>query len=222
MKRALTLVAVLALTACTTQATPPNPTPTPTVAPLTVEQATKAALRVSDLPKGWDGGIAPDPIPTLRLPITYDPVDCQVLRDPLRDRDAPALSVRGQYFLRGVSPSDDTDATEVIASWPTPQLGLLQKLKEMLPRCQTLATTLDGVTFHMFARQLPVPWLQDGIVLRFGDSADRKLTSATYTACVVRGGTVLVLRASSDTFTTDAAFLRFVKTAVGRLDGVVG
>ncbi|GAA3151917.1 hypothetical protein JOF29_002475 [Kribbella aluminosa] len=219
---AVLTLAVLTLTACTTQPTPPTPSPAPTIAPLTVEQAKLAALRVADLPKGWDGGVAPDPIPTLRVPITYDPVDCEVLRDPLRDREAPTLSVRGQYFLRRDSPGGDTDATEVIAWWPTSQLPLLQKIAEMLPRCQTLAGTMEGETFHVFARQLPMASLRDGIVLRFGDPADPKLKSGTYTACVVRGGTVLALRGSSETVTTDAAFVRFVTTAVARLDAAVG
>jgi hypothetical protein len=64
--------------------------------------------------------------------------------------------------------------------------------------------------------------VRGGIVLRFGDPKDPKLTSGTWSAYVVRGGTVLALRADSDTFNTDAAFARFVTTAVARLDAVVG
>ena len=222
MLRRPALVAVLALTACSTQADPPTPAPTPTVLPLTVAQATKATLLVTDLPKGWEGGVAPDPTPTLRLPITYNPARCRLLRDPLRDRGTPTTSVRGQYFLRGGSPSDDKDATEVIASWPTSQLALLREITGAVPLCKTYGGSLDGETFKMFARQLSVSGLRDGIVLRFGDPADPKLKSATYSAYVVRGGTVLALRADSDTFTSDAAFTQFVTTAVNRLDAAIG
>lgn len=223
MLRRLALVAVLAaLTGCTTQQDPPAPTPTPTVVPLTVAQATKAALRVSDLPKGWEGGIASDPIPTLRLPITHDPAACRLLRDPLRDRETPTTSVRGQYFLRGYSPSDDKDASEVIASWPSSQLPLLRNITDALPLCKTYGGSLDGSSFKLFARKLPVPGLRDGIALRFGDPDDPKLKSGTYSAYVVRGGTVLALRADSDTFTTDAAFVEFLTTAVSRLDAAIG
>ncbi|WP_141852063.1 hypothetical protein [Kribbella jejuensis] len=174
------------------------------------------------MPKGWDGGIAPDPIPTLRLPITYDPAGCRLLRDPLRDREAPTTSVRGQYVLRGDSPSDDKDATEVIASWSSPQLPLLRSITDALPLCRTYSGSLDGSSFKLFARQLPVRGLRDGIALRFGDPDDPKLKSGTYSAYVVRGGTVLALRADSDTFPTDAAFAQFVTTAVARLDAAVG
>ncbi|MFF0271695.1 hypothetical protein [Kribbella sp. NPDC004536] len=222
MLRRLALVAVLALTACTAQPDPPTPSPTPTVVPLSVAQGTKAALTVADLPKGWDDGVAPDPIPTLRLPITYTPAECRLLRDPLRDRATPATSIRGQYFHRAADQNVDKDATEVIASWPTPQLSLLRQIAAALPRCKTYAGVLDGESYRLFARELPVPGLRDGIALRFGDPNDPTLKSGTYSGYVVRGGTVLALRADSDTFTTDAAFIRFLTTAVARLDAAIG
>lgn len=222
MVRRLALVAVLALTGCTTQDHPPTPTPTTTVVPLTVAQGTKAALTVADLPKGWDGGVAPDPIPTLRLPVTYNPAECQVLRDPLRDRKTPTTSIRGQYFHRAADQNVDQDATEVLASWPASQLPLLKQVADVLPRCQTYGGTLAGESFRLFARQLPVRGLRDGIVLRFGDPDDPKLTSGSYSAIVVRGGTVLALRAGSDTYPTDAAFVRLTMTAVARLDAAIG
>lgn len=221
MHRRLAFLLVLTLTACTTHPVPPGQTPT-TVVPLAAAQATKAALRVSDLPTGWEGGVASDPIPTLRLPITYNPAACQLLRDPLRDREPPTTSVRGQYLLRAKSPNDDKDATEVIASWPAPQLPLLREIAQALPRCTTYAGTLDGQTFKLFARQLPVRGLREGIVLRFGNPDDPKLKSITYSAYVVRSGTVLALRADSDTFTTEGAFVQLLTTAVARLDAVVG
>ena len=78
------------------------------------------------------------------------------------------------------------------------------------------------MTSKSFVRQLPVPGLRDGIVLRFGGADDPTLRSTSYTAFVARGGTLLGLRAGSDTFTTDAAFVRFATRAVARLDAVVG
>ncbi|MEV4264063.1 hypothetical protein [Kribbella sp. NPDC049584] len=216
------MVGVLLLSACAHQADDTTPTPSsPTVVPLTVAQASKAALTVADLPKGWEGGVAPDRTPTLGLPITYDPADCQLLRDPLRDRETPSTTIRGQYFLRADSPSDDKVVTEVIASWPASQLPLVRNIVAVLPRCATFGGALEGETFKSFARQLPVPGLRDGIAIRFGDPKDRKLTSESYRAYVARGGTLLTLRAGSETFPTDAAFVRFVNTAVARLD-VVG
>lgn len=221
MKRLLTVLAVLTLTACSTQTTPPapRPTPTPTVAPLTVAQATKAALRVSDLPKGWQGGVAPDPTPTLRSSVTYDPEICWQVRDPTRDSGAPVTAVRGQYFIRvGDNP---VSVTEFIYSWPTPQVRIVQRISEMLPRCSTVSGTwADRETFRSTIRQLTVQGLKDGIVLR-GTFVDNP-KSVGYVARVVRGGTLLTVDGSNDTFTTDAAFLRFVKTAVARLDAAVG
>ncbi|WP_131462868.1 hypothetical protein [Kribbella speibonae] len=196
--------------------------PVPTVVPLTVAQATKAALLVSDLPKGWEGGVAPDRTPTIGLPVTYDPAECRVVRDPLRDGGTPATIIRGQYLLRADNPSDDKVVTEVIASFPADQLPLVRDIAEVLPRCGVIARTLEGLTSKTFVRQLPVPGLRDGVVLRFGDADDPTLKSDSYTAFVARGGTLLALRAGSDTFTTDAAFARFATTAVARLDAVVG
>jgi hypothetical protein len=77
---------------------------------------------------------------------------------------------------------------------------------------------LEGETFTSFARQLPVRGLRDGVALRFGDPADPRLTSESYRAYVARRGTLLTLRAESDTFPTDAAFIQFLNTAVARLD----
>lgn len=196
--------------------------PSQVVVPLTVAEATKAALRVSDLPKGWDGGVAPDRTPTLGLPVTYEPAECQVVRDPLRDGGTPTTIIRGQYLLRANNPSDDKVVTEVIASFPAAQLPLVRDIAEVLPRCETVARTLEGMTSKSFVRQLPVPGLRDGIVLRFGGADDPTLRSTSYTAFVARGGTLLGLRAGSDTFTTDAAFVRFATRAVARLDAVVG
>lgn len=196
--------------------------PSQVVVPLTVAEATKAALRVSDLPKGWEGGVAPDRTPTIGLPVVYDPAECKAVRDPLRDGGTPTTIIRGQYFLRATTPSDDKVATEVIASFPTPQLPLVQHIAEVLPRCETVRRTLEGETSTTFVRRLAVPGFRDGIVLRFGDADDPKLRSTSYTAFVARGGTLLGLRAGSDTFTTDAAFIRFATTAVARLDAVVG
>ena len=113
--------------------------PSQVVVPLTVAEATKAALRVSDLPKGWDGGVAPDRTPTLGLPVTYDPAECQVVRDPLRDGGTPTTIIRGQYLLRANNPSDDKVVTEVIASFPAAQLPLVRDIAEVLPRCETVA-----------------------------------------------------------------------------------
>jgi hypothetical protein len=177
---------------------------------------------VSDLPKGWEGGVAPDRTPTIGLPVTYDPAECQAVRDPLRDGGTPTTIIRGQYLLRANIPSDDKVVTEVIASFPASQVPLVKHIAEVLTRCDTVTRTLEGETSKTFARQLPMPGLRDGIVLRFGDADDPKLTSSSYTAFVARGGTLLGLRAESDTFTTDAAFARFATTAVARLDAVVG
>lgn len=225
MVRRLALLAVLALTACSAQPNTPAPIPsaTPTVVPLTAAQATKAALRITDLPKGWEAGVAPDPIATLGIPIKYKPVECQLLRDALQNpASPPTTSIRGHYLLRADNPNDDKVAAEVIASWPTSQLPLLRRIAEALPHCATFAGSIEGESFNLFARQLPMAGLRDGIVLRFGDPNDPKLKSGAWRAYVVRGGTVLGLTAGSDTFSTDAAFARFVTTAVARLDAVVG
>jgi hypothetical protein len=215
------LLSVLLLTACTQQTEKTTPTPSqPSIIPLSAAQASKAALAIADLPKGWEGGVAADRTPTLGLPITYDPAECQLLSDPLRDGETPATTVRGQYFLRADSPSDDTVVTEVIASWPALQVALVRDIVAVLSRCATFSGALEGETFTSFARRLPVPGLRDGIAIRFGDPKDPKLTSEYYRAYVARGGTLLTLRASSETFPTDAAFIQFVNTAVARLDAV--
>jgi hypothetical protein len=167
--------------------------------------------------------VAPDPIATLGIPIKYNPAECQLLRDPLRSpASPPTTSIRGHYLLRADNPNEDKVVTELIASWPASQLHLLRRITEALSHCATYAGSIEDESYKLFARQLPVAGLRDGIVLRFGDPKDPKLTSGTWSAYVVRGGTVLALRADSDTFNTDAAFARFVTTAVARLDAVVG
>ena len=61
---------------------------------MTVAQGSKAALTVADLPKGWDGGVATDPTPTLANQLKYEPADCWMVRDPMRDLDVPAAFVQ--------------------------------------------------------------------------------------------------------------------------------
>ena len=58
--RRFAVVGVLLFSACAHQADDTTPAPSaPTVVPLTVAQASKGALTVADLPKGWEGGVAP-------------------------------------------------------------------------------------------------------------------------------------------------------------------
>ncbi|TCC08674.1 hypothetical protein [Kribbella soli] len=214
MKRGLAVVAVFLLTACNSHTDNATPTPSqPTVVPLPVAQASKAALTVADLPKGWEGGVAPDPTPTLTNPVTYDPEDCWMVRDPMRDLGVPATAIRGQYYLR--VGDNSISVTEFIYSWPTPRPPVVQRIAANVTRCATITGTVDGETYQISARQLPVPGLKDGIVTRSGDAK-----SAGYAAYVARGGTLLKLTADSDTFPTDAAFVQFLKTAVARLDAV--
>src|SRR4051794_7002686 len=123
--RALILAAALALTAtaCSTHANrspaPSAPSTTPVV-PLSVSQATKATLTLSDLPKrtGWEGAVAPDPNPDHKsTPIsqyTYAPADCWMVRDPLRDQSKPATAVQGKFLVRADNPSDDVIITELM------------------------------------------------------------------------------------------------------------
>ncbi|MFD7160936.1 hypothetical protein ACFV9C_40575 [Kribbella sp. NPDC059898] len=133
MKRALTLLAVLALTACTAQTTPPtpSPTPTPTVVPLTVGQAKEAALTVADLPKGWDGGVAVDPTPTPGYRAQYDPPECLVFRHPTDILGDPVTAVLGQYFTRDPQQS----VTEWVQSWPTQVGTLVPELAGRFAKC---------------------------------------------------------------------------------------
>ncbi|MFI5698348.1 hypothetical protein ACIA58_41205 [Kribbella sp. NPDC051586] len=211
--RRFAVLSVLLLTACTQQTDNATPTPSqPTVVPLAVAQASKAALTVADLPKGWQGGVATDPTPTLASTVTYEPADCWMVRDPMRDLGAPATAIRGQYFIR----VDDNpiSVTEFIYSWPAPRLPVVQRIAATLPRCATIkGTWYDGETFEASPRRLTVPGLKDGIVIRTGTAK-----SAAYAAYVARGGTLLRLLADSDTFPTDATFIQFLNTAVARLD----
>ena len=217
--RRLTLVAVLALAACGQQVDNPSPSPTPTVATLTVPQATKAALTLADLPKGWDGGVAVDPSPIAGAGTTqYEPADCGiVVGDPLRGLNAPATSVRGQYFVR----QPLQGITELIYSWPTSQLSIVGKIAEALPHCTTVSgTMLVRTKLRMTVKEVRVPGLKDGIALRTEliDSDTPDHTFVLHTATVIRGGTVLRIFGVSDTFPTDAAFARLLTKAVARLD----
>ncbi|NUS00790.1 MAG: hypothetical protein HOV67_36695 [Kribbellaceae bacterium] len=182
-------------------------------------QATKAALLVTDLPKGWEGGVASDPTPTLRSSVKYAPENCWQVRNPTRDRGAPASAVRGQYFIRvGDNP---ISVTEFIYSWTTPQLPIVQRISEILPQCAAFtATWYGGETFRASVRQLSVPGLRDGIVLRTDYPDPPNATG--YVAYVARGGTLLELEGANDTFTGDGAFVRLVTTAVARLDAAIG
>lgn len=215
MVRRFAIVAVLLLTACTHQVDDVTPTPSsPTLVPLPVAQASKAALAVADLPKGWDGGVAPDPSPTVASEVKYEPADCWMVRDPMRDLGVPATAIRGQYFIRVAD--NPISVTEFIYSWPTSRLPVVQRIAETLPRCATVSGTwYDGETFRITPRQLPVPGLTDGIVIRTGTAK-----SAAYAAYVARGGTLLKLTADSDSYPTDAAFIQLLNAAVARLDAV--
>ncbi|MFD3406721.1 hypothetical protein ACFWUU_38905 [Kribbella sp. NPDC058693] len=186
---------------------------------MTVAQATKAALTLADLPKGWDGGVAVDPSPSPGAATTqYDPADCQiVVGNPLRSLDAPSTSVRGQYFVR--EPLEGI--TELIYSWPTTQQPLVQRIATALPHCTTVkGTTSLRTGFSMTVKEVQMPGLKDGIALRTemvdADTPDRIFV--LHSATVVRGGTVLRIFGVSDTFPTDAAFAQLLTKAVARLD----
>lgn len=225
MKRGLALVVVLALTACTappdTPGPTPSPSPTPTVLPLTVAQASKAALPVSGLPKGWDGGVAVDPRPvTEKSKTQFEPADCELVAgNPMAELGTPATAVRGQYFVREPSQS----ITELIYSWPTTQLPLVKRIADALPRC-TKVTTISSVrtTARHTIKQVRIPGLKDGIALRTesveADTPDYPFVS--YEATVVRGGTVLQIFDYRGTSTTEAAFAQLLTKAVARLDAV--
>lgn len=223
MKRGLALLAVLALTACTARPDTPGPTPspTPTVRPLTVAQAIKAALTVSGLPKGWDGGVAVDPRPaTEKSKAQFEPADCQVVAgNPMAGFGTPATAIRGQYYVREPPQS----ITELIYSWPTPQRSLVERIADALPRC-TKVTTISSVrtTAMHTIKQVRIPGLKDGIALRIEsvepDTPDYPFVS--YEATVVRGGTVLLIVDDRGTSTTEAAFAQLLTKAVARLDAV--
>jgi hypothetical protein len=220
------LVAAFTLTACTAQPSTPSPAPSPapTVVPLTVAQATKAALRVADLPKGWDGGVAEDPTPRRPTPTPaawteYEPADCRiVVGDPLTGLGVPATAVRGQYFVREPLQS----ITELIYSWPAPQVSLVDRVADTLPGCaRVTGTSSVRDRFSIMAKQVRVPGLEDGIAVRseivMADTPDNPFVD--YDAVVVRGGTVLRIRSSSHAL-TDAAFGQLLTKAVARLDAV--
>jgi hypothetical protein len=218
--RRLAAVAVLLLTACGNQADTPAPSPsaTPTIVPLTVAQATKAALTVADLPKGWEGGVAPDPTPTLSTPVKYSPANCWIVRDALRDSGAPTTAIRGQYFTR--KNDNSQSVTEFVYSWPKSQLPLLHRIAGTLPQCGTVTGTwYEGESYRISVRQMAVPGLKNGIALRIGDPDDPKATSVGYSAYVARGGTLVRLNTDSAVF-TDATFSEFLTKAVARLDAV--
>ncbi|MET9276072.1 hypothetical protein [Kribbella sp. NPDC003557] len=130
----------------------------------------------------------------------------------------PATAVRGQYFVREPLQS----ITELIYSWPTTQVPLVERVADALPRC-TRVTGMSSVRtkFSITAKQVRVPGLKDGIVLRtqFTDDDTPNFTSTDYDAVVVRGGTVLRLWASTGTM-TDTRFTQLLTKAVARLDAV--
>lgn len=219
MLRRIALVAVLALTACSPEPDPPapKPAPTPTVVPVTIAQATKAALLVSDLPKGWEGGVASDPTPTLRSSVKYEPEDCWRVRDPTRG--APVAAVRGQYFIR--VNDNPVSVTEFIYSWTAPQLPIVQRISETLQRCAAFTATPDeGETFRVSLRRLEAPGMRDAIVLRTDYPEPPK--AIWYVAYVARNGTLLKLIGDGRAFSSDAAFVQLATTAVARLDAAVG
>ncbi|WP_166677962.1 hypothetical protein [Kribbella kalugense] len=162
--------------------------------------------------------MASDPTPTLSAPVKYNPANCWMVRDPLRDQRSPAMAIRGQYFIR-VS-DNPVSVTEFIYSWPTSQRPLLHRITETLRQCGTVTGTwYEGESYRISVRQLAVPGLKDGIALRIGDPDDPKTTSVGYSAYVARGGTLLSLSTDSTVF-TDATFAEFLTKAVARLDAV--
>ncbi|WP_350274792.1 hypothetical protein [Kribbella sp. HUAS MG21] len=216
--RRLALVAVLLLTACTNQADLPTPTPTPTVVPLTVAQATQAALRVSDLPKGWDGGVAVDPRPTPGPRGQYDPAECVAFRHPTDPLGKPTTAVRGQYFTRQPLQT----VTEFVWSWPTEPDSLVPDLVSGLGKCSSYTMVApDEEKYRWAATRLPVSGLSNGLALRYDASTESGEPAAfvIYSAYVVRGGTVVYLEVQGETI-TDAVFAQLVSKAVARLDAV--
>src|SRR5689334_3985068 len=100
--------------------TPTSPTvapdtSTPTVAPLPVDQAMKAALAVSDLPKGWDGGVSVEPSAAPGRLGQYDPPECMLANHPFVLAGHPTTDVVGQYFVR----EPLRTVHETIMSWST-------------------------------------------------------------------------------------------------------
>ncbi|MDX2971780.1 hypothetical protein [Kribbella solani] len=118
--RRLVVVVVFAVAACSGQPgddiDPVVGTPsTKPVVPLSMAQATKAALLVRDFPKGWDGGVAADPKPTPGYRGEYDAPECLAFRHPTDLLGTPTTAVRGQYFIR----EKFSSVTELVWSWPT-------------------------------------------------------------------------------------------------------
>ena len=183
----------------------------------------KAVVTVADLPKGFQGGVAPDPSPAVEDGIQYEPADCWVLRNPLRILGAPVSSVRAQYFVQDRDPRNNQEVTETISSWTSSASPLLQRITEGLPGCPTVTGTWVvslKEPFRVAVRQLPVPGLKDGIVLGAG-FANTAFKPLSYSAYVVRGNTVLTLQSHNDTFPTTTAFAAFLLKAVARFDATV-
>jgi len=220
---ALAAVLLFSATACATQSdntspTPSSPSTTPVV-PLPVAKASTAALRVQDMPKGWDGGVALEPSPNTPGTTQYDPAECRIIRSPLEQSGKPVTAIRGQYYVR--EPGDSM--TELIYSWPTDQLPLVRRISDALPGCSSVnATRFDHTEFSFVVKQLPVPSVKDGITLRFvlTDRDYPNQNFVQYTSYVVRDGTVLILYVG-DTFPSDATYAQFLTKAVARLDAVV-
>ncbi|GAA1555912.1 hypothetical protein GCM10009804_10970 [Kribbella hippodromi] len=194
-----------------------TPSVTPVV-PLSVAQATKAALLVSDLPKGWDGGVAADALPTPGYRGEYDPPECLVFRHPTDLLGTPTTAVRGQYFIREPGAS----VTEFIWSWPTRLDSFVADLTALLPKCSKYTmVSSDKVKYTWTATRLVVPGVAGAFALRYRSSApDGDPIPVMYTAYVVRGGTIVDLEA--DIGFTDATFSRLVAKAAARLNAAVG
>ncbi|MFF0343163.1 hypothetical protein [Kribbella sp. NPDC004875] len=222
MVRLLALVAVLTLTACTTQPDTPAPVPTltPTVVPLRVNEAMKAALVVSDLPKGWDGGVAVDPTPTPGVRAQYDPPECLTFRHPTDILGKPATAVRGQYFTR----EQLQWVTESVWSWPTQLDKFISDLTSQFTKCSKYTMVPPGQeTYYWVAKQLPVQGLTNAFAVRYDTSISEDGIDAIsdYVAFVVRGGTVVELDAEGDEI-TDTVFIQLVRKAAARLDAAAG
>lgn len=221
MKLQVALLAVLTLTACTAQVTPPpTATPPPTTAPLTVAQAKKAALLVADLPKGWDGGVAVDPTPTPGYRGQYDPPECLVFRHPTDILGGPATAVRGQYFTRDPRQS----VTEFVWSWPTQVRTLVPELTDRLAKCSTYTLVgPDQVKYELAISRLPLHGSAEAIALRVNTAAPAAADpiAPQYFGYAARGGTVINIEGWGETL-TDAVFAQLVSKAAARLDAAVG
>jgi hypothetical protein len=199
------VVAALVISGAAWSEEPKDPA---TVVPLTVAQATKAALRVSALPKGWDGGVAVDPSPVVGSRGEYAPAECVGILHPLDQAGTPDTAVRGQYFTR----QPQQWVTEQIYSWSTDQGEVVRRLADLSTTCASfdLTSPSDHAKSRWTVKRLP----GQEILLRF-ESTDEGSGPPTvaYIAYVVRGGTVMSLEAQGDTF-TDAVFTRTVEKAI--------